>query len=105
MGLLYDRESLKAAHEIIKSWTYEDIQDLYHEVPRLGLNANFQQKKLRNWGYQFVRIAQEGLKRRNVKDNKGIEETHYLSYLEERLTSSDFVDSQSLEDFIQTHTF
>jgi glutamate--cysteine ligase len=105
VGLFYDKESLKAAYEIIKSWTYEEVQNLYHEVPRLGLNADFQQKKLRNWGQQFVRIAQEGLKRRNIKDSKGAEETHYLSYLEERLTSSNLVDSQSLEDFLQAHTF
>lgn len=105
VGLLYDQENLQEVYDIIKKWTYEDLQNLYHSVPRLGLHADFQQRKLKDWGSQFLKLAQKGLKRRNLKDSNGVEETHYLSYLEERLTSLNTESFESLDLFIKKHTF
>lgn len=105
VGLLYDQENLQEAFDIIKKWSYEDLQNLYQSVPRLGLYADFQQKKLKDWGHQFLKLAYKGLERRHLKDANNIEETHYLSYLEERLTSLNSDSFESLESFIKKHTF
>lgn len=105
VGLLYDKDNLQEVYDIIKNWPYDDLHNLYYTVPRLGLNADFQQRKLRDWGQQFLKISQKGLKCRNFKDSKGLEETNYLAYLEERLTSFDSEELQNFEAFIQAHTF
>ena len=105
VGLLYDKDNLQEVYDIIKNWTYDDLKNLYYTVPRLGLNADFQQRKLREWGQQFLKISQKGLKCRNFKDSKGLDETNYLAYLEERLISFDAEETQNLEAFIQAHTF
>lgn len=105
VGLLYDQENLQEAHDLIKDWTYEELQHLYERVPRLGLKADFQQRTLKDWGHQFLKISAKGLRQRNFKDLKGVGEVDYLSYLEERLASSNYIKMQNLEELIHAHTF
>ncbi len=105
VGLLYDKGSLYEAYEVIKNWSYEDVSRLYREVPRLGLNAFFQRKTLREWGKVLLKLSHTGLKNRGFRDAEGITEVCYLEYLEERLKSEDFNKQKNFNTFIEENTF
>ncbi|OJX11371.1 MAG: glutamate--cysteine ligase [Caedibacter sp. 37-49] len=105
VGLLYDKESLYEAYEVIKNWSYEDVSKLYREVPRLGLEASFQRKILREWWKELLKLSHTGLKNRGFRDTEGITEVSYLEYLEERLKSEDFNKQKNLNTFIEENTF
>jgi len=93
------------AYEVIKNWSYEDVSRLYREVPRLGLNAFFQRKTLREWGKVLLKLSHTGLKNRGFRDAEGITEVCYLEYLEERLKSEDFNKQKNFNTFIEENTF
>ncbi len=105
VGLLYDKISLHEAYKIISNWSYEDINTLYREVPRLGLNASFQNRPLREWGRELLNLSHAGLKNRGFRNAEGITEVLYLEYLEERLKSEHFDKQKNFNTFIEENTF
>ena len=68
VGLLYDRQALDAASDVVKGWTVEELEALRREVPRQALEAVFRGRKLRDWSRDLLRIARDGLTRRRRLD-------------------------------------
>ena len=87
VGLLYDRQSLDAAWDVVKDWTAEERQQLRDDVPRLGLKAEVRGRPLREVAQTVVGLAAAGLARRARLDGQGRDETGFLAPLEEAVAS------------------
>ncbi|MBC8158242.1 MAG: glutamate--cysteine ligase [Alphaproteobacteria bacterium] len=81
VGLLYDRNSLDAAWDLIKDWTAQEHEYLRDNVPRLALNTPFRKGTLGDIALDALDIARDGLKRRAVLDGSGMNETSFLNPL------------------------
>ena len=81
VGLLYDSESLSAAHDLVADWTQEERDALRDQVPETALNTPFRDKKVRDIALNVLEMAHAGLKRRNRLDSIGLDETNYLKPL------------------------
>ncbi|MFS8038529.1 glutamate--cysteine ligase [Xanthobacter sp. AM11] len=83
VGLLYDRQALDAAWELVKDWSAEDRQKLRDDVPRLALHAQIGGRSLREIARTTLALSSAGLKRRGFHDRLGRDETRFLEPLEE----------------------
>jgi glutamate--cysteine ligase len=84
VGLLYDSVALDAAAELIKDWTFEEIQAMRRDVPRLALKTPFRRGTLHSIAKQVVTIARAGLTRRDRRDRAGDQnEAHFLDPITE----------------------
>ena len=81
-GLFYDKASLAGASELIKGWSAEARQRLREEVPRLGLRAVIDERRLRDVARDVLKLASDGLLRRGRLDAEGKDERPYLRPLE-----------------------
>ncbi len=64
VGLLYDKQSLEEACELIFGWDIDTMQELRSQVPVKALNAASGNLHAGNISKQIYRIAMEGLTRR-----------------------------------------
>ncbi|SEI56912.1 glutamate--cysteine ligase [Sphingobium sp. AP50] len=88
VGLLYDQGALDAAWDVVKDWSMEERQVLRDSVPKLGLDAPIGGgAKLRDIAKEVVDIARSGLAARNRLNGAGDNETGYLSFLDEVVSS------------------
>lgn len=83
VGLLYDETALSAAEDLIRDWTYEEMERLRAEVPRLGLKTPFRKADVRALAERVLEIAEAGLAARGRTDTYGDDERRYLSVLHE----------------------
>ncbi len=86
-GLLYDRESLRAAWDLVADWSGEEREQLRAEVPRLGLATPFRGKKLQELAFAVLDLSRAGLRRRARLDSTGDDESHFLAPLFETARS------------------
>jgi glutamate--cysteine ligase len=81
VGLLYDRNALDAAHDLVADWTAAERDAMRAEVPRLGLDTRIRSRTLRDVALEVLDFAREGLHRRACRDQAGEDETHFLDAL------------------------
>jgi len=81
VGLLYDRQALDAAWDVVKGWTMEARETLRSSVPRLGLDAPIPGGTLRKIAGEVIEIAHSGLAARARVDAGGTNETGFLDPL------------------------
>ncbi|MGQ3674001.1 glutamate--cysteine ligase [Xanthobacter sp. TB0139] len=86
-GLLYDRQSLDAAWELVKEWGDEERQQMRDNVPRLGFSASIAGRKVREVAADVLKLAREGLSRRAKLDALGRDEGHFLAPLEQAVVN------------------
>jgi glutamate--cysteine ligase len=67
----------------VKQWTAEERQKLRDDVPKLGFQAEIRGIPVRELARQTLALARDGLARRDRKDRDGLDETQYLTPLEE----------------------
>jgi glutamate--cysteine ligase len=82
-GILYDRIALEAAWELCRDWTNEDRAGLRADAARVGLKAQVRGRPLQEVARELVAIARGGLKRRDRISGGLIDESGYLTELEE----------------------
>jgi glutamate--cysteine ligase len=99
VGLLYDGAALDAASDLIKDWRFEEMQALRASVPTLGLKALWRGGTVQDVALQVLRIAHDGLHRRNVLSRMGEDESHYLDTLFTIAASGRTPAEELLEDF------
>ncbi|MES2907326.1 MAG: glutamate--cysteine ligase, partial [Pseudomonadota bacterium] len=87
LGLLYDDASLAAAKDLIASWAADDVNDIYEHVSKQGFSATIAGRTALDVARDIVVLADEGLRRRNLKNSKGESEQIYLDVLKERVAS------------------
>ena len=79
VGLLYDKDSLEGAWDLVKDWRLEDHDYLRREAPRQALKTKFRGTTLQDLARQVVTIAEAGLRRRACQDDLGQDEVHFLN--------------------------
>ena len=82
VGLYYDRSALAAARDLTRMWSFESLQRLRDEVPRLGLSATIDGRLLGDVARDALAIARGGLANRGRRNAAGDDETRYLEPLE-----------------------
>jgi glutamate--cysteine ligase len=83
MGIFYDAAALAAAWDLCKDWQIEDHERLRADVARVGLKAEIAGRSVQDVAKDMLAIAREGLKRRNRLSGGMVDETNYLSQLDE----------------------
>ena len=86
-GVLYDEDCLLGAWDLVKSWKWEEREQLYHDAHRHALRAKIRRIRLIELAEELVSIAWEGLARQKNLDESGRDETVYLEGLREQLES------------------
>jgi glutamate--cysteine ligase len=87
VGLLYDRDALDAAWDLVKGWNVQDHDFLRAETPRSGLATTFRGRPLVELGRDVLKIANAGLRARRRLDARGKDETVYLASLDRAVAS------------------
>jgi glutamate--cysteine ligase len=82
-GLLYDRQALDEAWVLSRDWTSEARAQLRLDAARIGLKAQIAGRSLQDVAREVVAIAKGGLRRRAKLNASLVDETGYLSELEE----------------------
>lgn len=83
VGLLYDRDSLAAAWDLVKGWSAQERQELRDETPKAGLNARIAGRSLKEIAREVVELSRAGLARRARLDAQGRDETVFLEPVQE----------------------
>ena len=99
VGLLYDSISLDAAWEIVRDWTTEERETLRNAVPVTALETPFRNRTAREIAGEVVELARAGLARRGNLNGEGMDETIYLSSLEEILVTGKTPADRLLDEY------
>ncbi len=83
VGLLYDPVSLDAAWEIVKDWTADEREDLRRRVPLTALETPVRNRTVHDVARDILALAHDGLGRRGHENDEGLDETIFLSSLDE----------------------
>lgn len=83
VGLLYDKEALDKAYEMVKDWTNEDRDYLRIMTPQHGLQTPFMGTTVQEIAKNVLALSEGGLKRRAQLNEKGEDESIYLAPLHE----------------------
>jgi len=82
-GLLYCPDCMAAAWDLCREWTSEERAALRGDAARLGLKAKIGGRSAQDIAKDMLAIAHEGLKRRDRLSAGMVDETGYLSEVEE----------------------
>ena len=82
-GLLYDSVALDAAWSLCKDWTVEQRAQLRLHAARTGLKGDIGLRTVQGVARDMVAIAKSGLRRRAKLNANGVDETGFLTELEE----------------------
>lgn len=85
IGLLYDEKNLHFYHDCVMSWTREEQDNLMKNVCKTGLQTFFQGKPLFHFAKGVLDHIQEGLYRRQNRNDTNQDEGIYLAPLYEKL--------------------
>jgi glutamate--cysteine ligase len=85
VGLLYDDTALLAAEDLTRDWTVDEVSALRDAVPSQGLNTRHRGIALWDIAREVISISRSGLAARNRLNGDGVDETIFLSPLDEVL--------------------
>ncbi len=97
LGLLY--ENLDASLDVIKNWNVQEVLNAYKEAPKKGLNTLIKNKSLLDWGKIFLKLSEEGLCKRSIKNTKGMDETVFLNSIKNILKNNKTKAEIAIESF------
>ena len=97
LGILY--QNLDAALDLIKNWKVEEVLNAYKEAPKKGLNTYLNNKSLLEWGKLFLKLSEEGLHKRFIKNKHGKDEAIFLSSIKNILSNNKTKAEISIEKF------
>jgi glutamate--cysteine ligase len=98
-GLYYDRLALDEARQLTKTWSAEMRERLRQDASIQALEAEIDQRKIRDIARDLLVIASNGLKRRAKFDKEGRDERVYLAPIEEIIEDGKTLAQKRLEDF------
>jgi glutamate--cysteine ligase len=81
VGLLYDSTALDAAWDLVKDFTMEERHALRDGVPKHALKLPFRKATVRELALEALKIAGQGLARRNRLNTTGASEAVFLEPL------------------------
>jgi glutamate--cysteine ligase len=80
-GAFYDNDCLQAAWDLVKGWSWDERMQVYLDSHEHALGARVRRSSLLNLAKELLAIAWEGLRRQNVVNDLGDDETVYLKPL------------------------
>ncbi|HYE42599.1 MAG TPA: glutamate--cysteine ligase [Caulobacteraceae bacterium] len=98
-GILYDADALAAAWDLCKGWTTEQRAQLRMDVARTGLKGEIAGRPVQQVTMELLDIARHGLRRRARFSGGMVDETGYLSELEDIAESGITPAEKLLERF------
>src|SRR5690606_3331867 len=102
VGLFYDQASLDGAWDIVKTWTSGERQALRDAVPVTALATPFRNRTVRDIARDVLALARDGLSRRNRLNAEGMDETIFLSSLEEIVATGETPAEVMLREYETT---
>ena len=99
VGILYDNVVLDKALLLFKEWGYKDVERLSLDVAKKGLNASINNNGVKELAEELLNLSTLGLKKRNLLDSSGNDETQYLNVLREIVKNKKTPAERLLEDF------
>ena len=97
LGILY--QNLDTALDIIKNWKAEEVLNAYKEAPKKGLQTLLHNKSLLYWGKIFLKLSEEGLRKRSIKNKSGKDESVFLDSIKSILSNNKTKAELSIEKF------
>ena len=86
-GVLYDEKILNQLEDLIKKWSFQDVQNFYEDVRVNGLNAQTPSgQSLLNFANKIIEMSAKGLRNRKI-DFDGRSEQSFLEPLKQILKS------------------
>jgi glutamate--cysteine ligase len=95
-GLLYDKDALMAAWDLVKGWTREDRAALKAAVPRDALAATVAGRSARDVARDVLALSRSGLKRRARLNGQGANEGIFLDPLDRIVETGQTLADQAL---------
>ena len=89
VGLLYEKDALNAASDLIADWTWEECQTLRDMVPEKGFATPFRGGTVHDVAHRVTDLAREGLAKRGRLNQAGFDETSFLSPVDEALATGE----------------
>jgi glutamate--cysteine ligase len=86
-GLFYEPDCLAAGVDLVKRWTFDDVQTLYGDVTRAALDARLRGIRVVELCRELLEISLEGLRRQRALDADGRDERRYLEPIAEQVAS------------------
>jgi len=83
VGLLYDSDNLEACLALTRDWSLDQRQALREDVARVGLSAEIGGRSVQDIARELLRMARQGLARRQRFNGAGDHEAGFLNSLEE----------------------
>ncbi len=83
VGLLYDPSNLAACLELSRDWSAEQRQQLRNDVARVGLQAKIGNRTVLELARELLKLAREGLARRQRFNGAGDHEGGFLNALQD----------------------
>jgi len=80
-GAFYDNDCLHATWDLVKGWSWDERNEVYLDSHVNALTTRFRRHTLLDLAKEFLEIAAEGLRRQNVVNDLGQDETIYLEPL------------------------
>jgi glutamate--cysteine ligase len=84
-GVFYDADCLQAAWDLVKGWTWDERMQIYFDSHRGALAVRVRRYTLLDLARELLQIGWEGLRRQNIVNVQGDDETTYLAPLKNRL--------------------
>ena len=102
MGIFYDAPALAAAWDLCKDWNIEDHEGLRADVARRGLKAEIAGRTVQDVARDMLAISRSGLKNRNRLSGGMVDETGYLSELDQ-IADSGITPAERLLELYNSH--
>ena len=96
-GIIY--ENLDEIYYLIKNWKINDILNAYSTSHTKGLKTEIDSKSILYWSKIILKIAKDGLKKRNFINKKGNDETVYLKNVEHILINGRTKAEDALKNY------
>jgi glutamate--cysteine ligase len=84
-GVFYDADCLQAAWDLVKGWTWDERMEIYLDSHRGALAVRVRRYTLLDLARELLQIGWEGLRRQNIVNVQGDDETIYLAPLKNLL--------------------
>ncbi len=84
-GIFFDNDTLLAAWDLVKKWSWEERLDAYHQSHRSALGTIVGGQRLTDLAKELIVIAWEGLERQNDLNDDGEKETVFLERLRDEV--------------------
>jgi glutamate--cysteine ligase len=99
VGLLYDSTSLDSSWAIVKNFNIDQLQELRIKVAKNGLNSSVEGIDLKALTRKILNLSSDGLRRRDILNANGENESIYLDPLEKILSTGKSPSDELIERF------